>query len=110
MFQSLFCWKFLLGFTSSCLRVTSSKVVSILVLLEVPLRPGGGLRAEAARDVSILVLLEVPLRPRRARIRGEAVELFQSLFCWKFLLGYVIQSHMIETIMSFNPCFAGSSS
>ena len=43
--------------------------VSILVLLEVPLRPPCAVHAELTAAVSILVLLEVPLRQCRM---GEA--------------------------------------
>ena len=60
--------------------------VSILVLLEVPLRHCMNLPATLTKDgVSILVLLEVPLRP----LRDQAVT---------------------APVRSFNPCFAGSSS
>ena len=62
-------------------------LVSILVLLEVPLRPDRR-RTPAGKDrhVSILVLLEVPLRPAVLRAAG------------------------VYTHQGFNPCFVGSSS
>ena len=61
-------------------------IVSILVLLEVPLRhQQKPAQPEALPQVSILVLLEVPLR------RGTGVADTLEICC-------------------FNPCFAGSSS
>ena len=109
-FQSLFCWKFLLGKSLSG-RTSSLRPVSILVLLEVPLRPRRVLHSPGYNRVSILVLLEVPLRqgwsdesdspygcfnPCFVGSSSQAHLLpppflinqqFQSLFCWKFLLG-----------------------
>ena len=62
--------------------------VSILVLLEVPLRPveNQALAGRVTLPVSILVLLEVPLR---------------------LSLSIII---IIPLNFGFNPCFAGSSS
>ena len=74
-------------------RGGQEQTVSILVLLEVPLR-----LIEMLQDtikyklVSILVLLEVPLRPNTERLRAIAELEFQSLFCWKFLLGQYLLS------------------
>ena len=112
MFQSLFCWKFLLGSkVLSIFRIRIMMVsilvllevplrllpqhiqqfflfVSILVLLEVPLRPSENQPwFPPSNPVSILVLLEVPLRLTADRSKHQARRMFQSLFCWKFLLG-----------------------
>ena len=67
------------------------KRVSILVLLEVPLRPYYVYRYIGDDDVSILVLLEVPLRLKVILYEKYDTQKFQSLFCWKFLLGYALR-------------------
>ena len=85
LFQSLFCWKFLLG--TILLRFCSKFF-----------------------DVSILVLLEVPLRLRRAVADVILYFVFQSLFCWKFLLGNHDGFLLGMDTRRFNPCFVGSSS
>ena len=85
--------------------------VSILVLLEVPLRPAVATKAkDLLVQVSILVLLEVPLRPNTDRLRAIAELEFQSLFCWKFLLGTFSSIAISPYSSCFNPCFVGSSS
>ena len=62
------------------------------------------------KQVSILVLLEVPLRLVELENETVALSWFQSLFCWKFLLGSGAASVLSNWKTSFNPCFAGSSS
>ena len=67
----------------NCTR-TEGRKVSILVLLEVSLRPGPGFCNFYGGLVSILVLLEVSLRHERIA-QGLKVGKFQSLFYWKYL-------------------------
>ena len=69
------------------MRKREFSAVSILVLLEVPLRPSLIPAPLPENSVSILVLLEVPLRPFQAKLLRKGHLEFQSLFCWKFLLG-----------------------
>ena len=102
--------------------------------MEVPLRPEILHLLTAQFRVSILVLLEVPLRPGKYFANVLQRHQFQSLFCWKFLLGradYTIwkTSEIVSILVllevplrhdplpesprlagSFNPCFVGSSS
>ena len=92
-FQSLFCWKFLLGREALWGLDGRKDGVSILVLLEVPLRPvyGKNIWWTCKCMVSILVLLEVPLRPSPVSSSLTISGSFQSLFCWKFLLGHLYE-------------------
>ena len=64
MFQSLFCWITHFGLGWGRAAVLPEGGVSILVLLDHPLRPRRRERGRGFRyDVSILVLLDHPLRP-----------------------------------------------
>jgi len=157
-FQSLFCWKRLIGLrrpTHGHHRLDVSilvlleaahrragrkllsmrKLVSILVLLEAahrlrsnisrhdlptcfnPCSVGSGSSAacpieESARagKVSILVLLEAAHRRDEYDIvRRDPLE-FQSLFCWKRLIGTSAASSVRHRSTCFNPCSVGSGS
>ena len=160
MFQSLFCWKFLLGYSAverfaaitsgfnPCFVGSSSQAEknrehlgnrtprfnpcfvgsssqARLLFLKNRRQKGG---------VSILVLLEVPLRPEIQKWKEKVQQCFnpcfvgsssqasqcqkgtrkriafQSLFCWKFLLGRRTERDSGRNSGSFNPCFVGSSS
>ena len=42
--------------------------------------------------------------------KNDKYIVFQSLFCWKFLLGEWFEPTELDHERRFNPCFAGSSS
>ena len=108
-FQSLFCWKFLLGFNSALSSAISCRFQSLFCwkfLLGQILK----IYTLLYETVSILVLLEVPLRHRFNNFVAIIFTQFQSLFCWKFLLGIKVIENSFKNLKSFNPCFAGSSS
>ena len=83
-FQSLFCWKFLLGNAQGSATVTCAGFNPCFV----------GSSSQANIDDS----------------GREVMVLFQSLFCWKFLLGLEKSALGKGLQLCFNPCFVGSSS
>ncbi len=86
MFQSLFSWKYLLG-KCNCVLACVGLDVSILVFVEVSLRPVWAQYWSWESRVSILVFVEVSLRPEALSSASKQEIMFQSLFSWKYLLG-----------------------
>ena len=88
---------------------TTRHRVSILVLLDHPLRPPPcRSRPICRRRVSILVLLDHPLRPPPGALRRASWLAFQSLFCWITHFGHLRHPGKLAACRGFNPCSAGS--
>ena len=84
--------------------------VSILVFLELALRPVGSRRSECLQLVSILVFLELALRLRGMEYPTALIALFQSLFSWNSLFDQIFGPWFPLESLSFNPCFPGTRS
>ncbi len=109
LFQSLFCWKFLLGSNERVSREVHS-VVSILVLLEVPLRPSAIVAFGTNRSCFNPCFVGSSSQAQILHLQEFQLQQFQSLFCWKFLLGAACHHCRASDFHCFNPCFVGSSS
>ena len=78
---------------------------SILVLLDFPF----GLTCRPANSVSILVLLDFPFGRAMCGCSISHRRLFQSLFCWIFLLDLLNVARSRPCHRGFNPCSVGFS-
>ena len=110
-FQSLFSWNSLFDSTGSAVQTGSTYDVSILVFLELALRPEPVRGGEDILPVSILVFLELALRRQLYNPFAIFMMSFQSLFSWNSLFdnnGYntVIHSHpLFQSLFSWNSLF-----
>ena len=108
-FQSLFSWIDLCVYV----RVVMAGVlivVSILVFLDRPLRGRPETRSSLSGPVSILVFLDRPLRGFYLMYGDDGDGKFQSLFSWIDLCVRCVRLLTTCIMLSFNPCFLGSTS
>ena len=130
MFQSLFYWMLVLN-TWEGINIIAFMIVSILVLLDVGLKPSYQIRILAIGLivsilvlldvglkrwsgpgslrrwlVSILVLLDVGLKPFPPDLDNDTIPEFQSLFYWMLVLNHTNISLPFPRDC-FNPCFTG---
>ena len=85
-------------------------VVSILVILDVPLKRRAGWKCAISGFVSILVILDVPLKLDTGEEISRREYMFQSLLFWMFLWNAASPRTMATVITGFNPCYSGCSS